>query len=112
MERLMGARPGVRLLVAHDGATGLAMARADRPDLILLDLHLPDLHGEQVLQRIISDRSLTHIPVAILSADATPNHIERLLAAGAATYITKPFAIPDLMAVVDRFITDDEQVTR
>ena len=111
MERLMKARPGVRLIVAHDGATGLSLARSEMPDLILLDLHLPDLHGEQVLARILADRTTVGIPVVILSADATQSHVDRLLASGAATYITKPFAIPDLLGLVDRFMAGRKQTT-
>jgi CheY-like chemotaxis protein len=76
-----------------------------RPDLVLLDLHLPDVPGEEVLRRLKSEPSLRDLPVIVLSADATPGQVRRLIASGAAAYLTKPFALHEVLAVVDRTLT-------
>ncbi|MGH2437448.1 MAG: response regulator, partial [bacterium] len=78
MERLVARRPGVRLVGVSQGQAGLDLARADPPDLILLDLHLPDMRGEEVLRRLWEDPRTRAIPVAVLSADATPAQAKRL----------------------------------
>jgi PAS domain S-box-containing protein len=105
MERVLQRRPGVRLLHAPIGADGLAMAREHRPNLILLDLHLPDLPGEEVLQRLSRDPELRDIPVAVLSADAMPSHPPRLKGAGAIAYLTKPLEITLVLKLVDETLT-------
>jgi PAS domain S-box-containing protein len=101
MERVLQRRRGIRLLHAPSGADGLEMAREQRPDLILLDLHLPDMSGEDVLQRLWQDSVLRQIPVAVLSADATPAHLRRLKAAGAIDYLTKPLDISRVLGLLD-----------
>jgi CheY-like chemotaxis protein len=101
MERVLQRRPGVRLRHAPGGGDGLRMARDEKPDLIFLDLHLPDMSGEEVLQQLWQDRELRQIPVAVLSADATPTHTRRLKASGAIAYLTKPIEIGQLMRLVD-----------
>ena len=102
MERVLARRPGVRLLVADDGATGVAEARAKQPDLVLLDLHLPRVSGEDALRQLRAHRQTRHIPVVVLSADAAEESIERLLAAGATDYLTKPLDIARVLRLVDR----------
>jgi DNA-binding response OmpR family regulator len=101
LERILALRPGSRLLVAPDGETGLRLAVAERPDLVLLDLHLPDLPGDEVLRELRLDARTRSIPVVVLSADATEDRIRRLVAAGARTYLTKPLHIGRLLEVVD-----------
>jgi CheY-like chemotaxis protein len=101
LERVLARRPGVRLSAATLGADGLAAARRERPDLILLDLHLPDMHGEQVLRTLKNDDRTRNIPVAILSADATTGGEQRLIEAGAIAYLTKPLEIARLLRLVD-----------
>ncbi len=88
---------GMQLVTATSGGRGLAQAISTAPDLILLDLHLPDMPGEEVLVRLKADDATNHIPVLILSADATQTSITRLSAAGAAGYITKPVNLRMLM---------------
>jgi CheY-like chemotaxis protein len=73
--------------------------------LILLDLHLPDMGGADVLQRLRDDPQTASIPVAIISADATPGQVQRLLNAGAAAYLTKPIDVRELLAVLDAALT-------
>jgi signal transduction histidine kinase/CheY-like chemotaxis protein len=106
MERIFTKRPGAALLHAASGDVGLAMARHHRPDAIFLDLHLPGLDGEEVLRLIREDVELRTIPVAVLSADATPGQIRRLLASGAAAYLTKPLDISKVLALLDDILAD------
>jgi CheY-like chemotaxis protein len=77
------------------------MARDERPDLILLDLHLPDMRGEEVLRQLKDDRAVRHIPVAVLSADAMPDQPKHLQASGAMTYLTKPLDISRVLRLLD-----------
>ena len=101
MELIVQQRPRIRLLTATEGRAGLQQARTERPDLILLDLHLPDIGGEQVLQELLNHPATGSIPVIIISADATPGQIQRLLKAGARSYLTKPIDIAALLMVLD-----------
>jgi len=91
----------VELLSAVQGGIGIELARQHRPDVVLLDLHLPDLPGERVLADLRSDWRTRDIPVVILSADATERQVERLLAAGAHSYLTKPIDVRRFLEVVE-----------
>jgi CheY-like chemotaxis protein len=82
----------------------LELAREHQPALILLDMHLPDLNGDHVLARLKSARETKDIPVVMLSADATKHQVERLLAAGAHQYLTKPIRVRDLLKTVDDIV--------
>jgi PAS domain S-box-containing protein len=93
VERVIERFPEVRLIPAMQGRLGIDLARQHQPDLILLDLHLPDLQGRDVLQQLKDDPTTAAIPVVILSADATTAQVQRLKAAGAAEYMTKPIDI-------------------
>ncbi len=103
VERILEYRPKVKLLHAPHGQLGLELAEMHRPKLVLLDLNLPDMHGADVLQKLQQNPATAEIPVVILSANATPSQIERLLTAGARNYLTKPFDIDPFLAVVDEF---------
>ena len=94
-------RPAITLLHASDGATGVNMALTQKPDLILLDLHLPDAPGDEVLRRLWEDTRTRHIPVAVLTADATLSQSRRLIATGAKAYLTKPLDVSKMLAVID-----------
>ena len=100
IERVFSRWHGLKLLSAMQGSLGLDLATRHVPDLILLDLHLPDMHGVEVLERLRANPNTKSIPVIITSADATPGQRERLLAAGANGYMTKPLDIPDFLSVV------------
>jgi CheY-like chemotaxis protein len=101
MERVFRRRPEVRLLSAMQGRLGLDLAREHRPDLILLDRNLPDLRGEDVMLQMRKDPKLRDIPVVMISGDAIPSQVQRMLDAGARAYITKPFDVPELLRTVD-----------
>jgi signal transduction histidine kinase/ActR/RegA family two-component response regulator len=90
VEQALAKQSDVRLIPAMHGALGLELARRHRPNLILLDLHLADMPGEEVLQHLRADPATREIPVIILSADATNRQIARLLDNGARDYLTKP----------------------
>jgi signal transduction histidine kinase/ActR/RegA family two-component response regulator len=101
VERILTRRPAVTLIPAMLGAIAQDLARDHRPHLILLDLHLPDITGEEVMRRLQADPTTSRIPILVLSADATQDHIDRLLATGATAYLTKPFAFGDLLHTID-----------
>jgi signal transduction histidine kinase/ActR/RegA family two-component response regulator/HPt (histidine-containing phosphotransfer) domain-containing protein len=100
VEKIFGLSSDLGLHVAGEGSSGVALARELHPDLVLLDLHLPDIPGEQVLAALRGDQELADTPVIIVSADASPVQAKRLLAAGANGYLTKPFDIDQLLAAV------------
>ena len=102
--RILARRPAVHLLSATTGTLGLEMALEHRPDLILLDLNLPGLNGDEVLAELRADPRTSDIPVVMLTADGRPATRERLLATGACTFLTKPFAVRDLLQVVDQWV--------
>jgi CheY-like chemotaxis protein len=89
---------------AADGAEALAAVDRLAPDLVLLDLHLPDLGGDEVLRRLLADPVTAGVPVVVFSADATRRQAEELLGAGARAYITKPISVGQLLATVDAFL--------
>jgi signal transduction histidine kinase/CheY-like chemotaxis protein len=101
MEGIFSRRPDLRLMPAMQGTLGLELAREHAPDLILLDLHLPDIGGEEVLSRLRSDPKVGRVPVIVLSADATPRQIERLRRRGANAYLTKPLDVQQLLETLD-----------
>jgi len=104
VERILEFRPGLKLMHARCGEAGVELAQTHRPKLILLDLNLPDIHGSEVLRRLQGEPTTAKVPVVVLSADATPSQIERLLTAGARNYLTKPFDIDPFLAVVDEMV--------
>jgi CheY-like chemotaxis protein len=101
VERIIGRRPELALISAMQGSQGLELARSHRPRAIILDLHLPDMPGSEVLARLREDSRTREIPVLILSADATPGQVTRLIAQGAHAYLTKPLDVAELLACLD-----------
>jgi signal transduction histidine kinase/CheY-like chemotaxis protein len=105
LERVLGEyRPGVSLRTSLQGEAGVNLAVDQRPDLLLLDLNLPDIAGEEVLRRLRARSESVDVPVLILSADSTSRNITRLLQSGADAYLTKPFEVPQFLEVVDRLL--------
>lgn len=101
VERVLQMRPGVKLISAMQGRLGIELACEHHPDLILLDVHLPDLSGGDVLRELKSDPATADIPVAIVSADASPRVVEKFEHEGAHFYLTKPFNLDELLDMVD-----------
>jgi PAS domain S-box-containing protein len=104
VEAILQRRPSVRLIPAMQGLLGLELAREHRPHLILLDLHLPDISGQEVLTRLKADPATRDIPVVVLTADAVGNRSAELLASGAHAFLTKPIGVAQLLEVVDRCV--------
>ena len=101
VEQILKQRPSVTLLPAMLAGVALDLARQHRPDMILLDLRLPDMPGEEVLLRLRADARTRDIPVVILSADATRQRIDQLRANGVVDYLTKPIDVRSLLRTVD-----------
>jgi CheY-like chemotaxis protein len=101
VRRILQQRPGFHLVEAAKGELGLSIAAGSSPDVILLDLNLPDIHGSEVLRRLRERPETRAIPVVVISADANSNQIESLLKGGARNYLTKPFAVRKFLAVID-----------
>ena len=101
VERILQPRPGCRLLTAMLGHLGLQLAREQHPDLILLDINLPDLSGDEVLRLLKEDPATCDIPVIMISADAMGERIQQLLRQGASGYLTKPYRVAELLRLID-----------
>jgi signal transduction histidine kinase/ActR/RegA family two-component response regulator len=110
--RFLRSRPAMRLLSAISGRAGIECAIRDVPDIILLDLNLPDLHGQEVLNELKADPATAAIPVVVLSADASRGVIHRLLAGGAFAYLTKPIELAELGELLDSFAWLQDQRAR
>ncbi len=104
-------RPSIRLLGAGLGQLGLDMARGHLPDLILLDLQLPDLTGEEVLRQLRADEGTSDIPVIMISADATAEKPRRLLDAGAQGYLTKPLRVAEFLLATDEALAGETSLS-
>ena len=104
IQHLLADRAEIRLTTAMQGGLGLELARQHRPDLVLLDLHLPDLPGWDVLAALQADEATRGIPVVVVSADATPRQIERLMKAGARSYLTKPLEVERFQRVLRQIL--------
>jgi CheY-like chemotaxis protein len=101
VENVLVDRPGTDLIWAETGQKALDVARSQNPQLVLLDLDLPDIHGSKILQQLQAQPETAKIPVVVISADATPSQIERMLTAGARNYLTKPFEIRRFLCLFD-----------
>jgi signal transduction histidine kinase/CheY-like chemotaxis protein len=99
--RILEQHPNIELLTAMQGRLGFDLAREHVPDLILLDLHLPDVRGDEVLRMLKSEPRTEAIPVVVVSADATAGQIRRLIAEGAMSYLTKPLDVAALRRLLD-----------
>jgi PAS domain S-box-containing protein len=101
IEEITARRPDIRLLSARNGRDGIAMARGARPDVILMDISLPDISGIQALQVLAEDPATAHIPVIALSAHAIPSDVRLGLEAGFFRYLTKPIRVHEFLATLD-----------
>ncbi|HEV7575566.1 MAG TPA: CHASE domain-containing protein [Caldimonas sp.] len=101
MRGILAQRAQVQMEVSVTGLDGLASVRQRLPHLILLDMHLPDISGLELLRHLKGDPATATIPVIVVSADATAQQVDAALDAGAVRYLTKPVAVNELLATVD-----------
>jgi signal transduction histidine kinase/CheY-like chemotaxis protein len=101
IERILEQRREIHLISATQGELGIDLAREHHPDLILMDLNLPDMSGHEALLRLRADPATSAIPIVVVSADATPGQIERLMTAGAKSYLVKPLDVKTFLATVE-----------
>jgi signal transduction histidine kinase/CheY-like chemotaxis protein len=101
VSRFVKGLPHASVRSVASGRVGIESAVRDNPDIILLDLDLPGLHGSRVLHELKTDTKTAHIPIVILSADATPGTIRRILDHGALAYLTKPIDLVEFAELLD-----------
>jgi len=99
---------GYNVLQAKDGMEGWRMAREHRPDLILMDIQLPDVSGLEVTKWLKDDETLKSIPVIAITAFAMAGDKEKFLEGGCDAYIPKPISVPDFLQTVERFAAEVE----
>ena len=111
VERILSRRPGIALMTAMRPQLGLDLASQHHPDLILLDLHLPEMPGQEVLRRLRADPATSNIPVVIVSADARPDLVKELLRKdGVRDFLTKPLDVKQLLAFLDKIADEQERI--
>jgi PAS domain S-box-containing protein len=101
VEQLIARRHDMRLLSARDGNLGIELARANQPEVIVMDINLPGISGIEALKILREDPATAHIPVVALSANAMPRDIEKGLQAGFFRYLTKPIKVNEFMDTLD-----------
>ena len=101
VERVLSRRPGTEVLAAMQGGLGVDLAREHVPDMILLDLYLPDMTGDIVLDRLAEDPATADVPVAVIGADAPAQHVRQLLGRGVIGFLAKPIDVRGLLSLVD-----------
>jgi len=106
MHGILAQRPQVTLTVSANARDGLAAVRRQKPDLLLLDLHLPDMDGLTLLRQLKHDPRLRDLPVLMVSADGTPAGIDEALAAGALHHLTKPLNVSAFLSLLDQVLED------
>jgi signal transduction histidine kinase/ActR/RegA family two-component response regulator len=110
VEEIFARRPSVRLIPAMLGQVGIELARDHHPQLIFLDLHLPDMTGADVLAALRRDSATRGIPVVVLTADATRGELDKLKRLGAWAYETKPIGMRRLLELADVHAPADDRV--
>ncbi|MFC3109367.1 response regulator, partial [Undibacterium arcticum] len=97
VEQLIARHTEMRLLTAVNGQLGIALARTAQPEVIVMDINLPDISGVDALKILRADPATAHIPVIALSANAMPRDIEKGMQAGFFRYVTKPIKLDEFM---------------
>jgi PAS domain S-box-containing protein len=104
VEHILSRLGDITVISAPLGRAGIELARAEQPDLVLLDLHLPDIGGDEVAVELRADETTAAIPIIVLSADAYASQRRRLLGIGVDEYVTKPFKVAEMIETVERFV--------
>jgi CheY-like chemotaxis protein len=104
MEHIFRVFGDLAVSSAAHGRAGIELARQDRPELILLDLHLPDMTGDDVTIALQADPTTRDIPIVVLSGESDPSARSRAIEHGAAAYVPKPFNVSELVALVEQLI--------
>jgi CheY-like chemotaxis protein len=97
VEQIIARHPNMRLLTAVNGKSGIEVARSSQPDVILMDINLPDINGFEAMKILLADPAMAHIPVVAISASAMPRDIRKGLEAGFLRYLTKPIKVNEFM---------------
>jgi PAS domain S-box-containing protein len=108
VERVLARRSGARLISAVRPQLGLDLAAEHDPDLVLLDLHLPDMPGQEVFRRLQANPRTAHVPVVILSADARPTLVNELMAQGVRAFLTKPLDVREMLELLDTIAAEQQ----
>jgi PAS domain S-box-containing protein len=108
MRAVLEQRGQIELETSMLGLDGMAAVRQRRPDLILLDMHLPDISGLELLRHLKQDDAVADIPVIVVSADATPGHMQQALTLGAQHYVTKPLDVARFLDLIDHILEQVE----
>jgi CheY-like chemotaxis protein len=111
IEQLIARRPDMRLLTAVNGTLGIEIARATRPQVILMDINLPGISGIEALKILREDPATAHIPVVALSANAMPRDIAKAMEAGFFRYLTKPIKVKEFMDTLNAALEFAENET-
>ena len=104
--RQLLSRTSYRLVEANDGEAGVAAARAQQPDLILMDVQLPKMSGLDATRVLKSDAATAHIPIIVITSFALSGDDRKAMDAGASSYLAKPYSPRDLMALIRNFAPD------
>jgi len=104
--RQLLSRTSYRLVEANDGEAGVAAARAQQPDLILMDVQLPKMSGLDATRVLKSDASTAHIPIIVITSFALSGDDRKAMDAGASSYLAKPYSPRDLLALIRNFAPD------
>jgi signal transduction histidine kinase/CheY-like chemotaxis protein len=105
VERIIAHRESLTVIPCMQGSLAVELAAEHQPALVLLDLHLADMSGEEVLRRLRENEATASIPVVVVSADATSGQVRKLIEAGADAYIAKPIIVVELLRTIDSLIT-------
>jgi CheY-like chemotaxis protein/anti-sigma regulatory factor (Ser/Thr protein kinase) len=110
--QLVARRPDMNLLTAVNGTSGIELARASQPVVILMDINLPDISGFEALRLLREDSATAHIPVVAISANAMPRDIEKGIGAGFFRYLTKPIKVSEFMDTLNDAVAFAEEAAK
>jgi two-component system cell cycle response regulator DivK len=104
--RQLLSRSPCRLIEANDGDAGVALARSELPDLILMDVQLPKMSGLDATRLLTTEAATRHIPIIVITSYALSGDREKAMQAGASNYLAKPYSPSELLAMVKHYLPD------